>query len=68
MTCGSAGIPSIPDVPGNPGRDGLPGELGERGSHYVDLVKSNWKQCVWKREDDKDTGLIQIKDYVLCYI
>jgi hypothetical protein len=56
-------------VPGSHGRDGLPGspgpagakgEPGERGSDYVDLVKSNWKQCVWKREDSKDTGLIQV--------
>ena len=67
-TCGSAGIPGIPGVPGNPGRDGLPGlpgpagakgEAGERGSDYIDIVKSNWKQCIWKRVDDKDSGLIQ---------
>ncbi|CAB3995490.1 Hypothetical predicted protein [Paramuricea clavata] len=68
VTCGSAGIPGIPGIPGNPGRDGIPGsrgpagakgEPGERGDDYVDLVKSNWKQCVWKRGDGKDTGLIQ---------
>ncbi|CAB3979694.1 Hypothetical predicted protein [Paramuricea clavata] len=69
VTCGSAGIPGIPGIPGNPGRDGIPGsrgpsgakgEPGERGDDYVDLVKSNWKQCVWKRSDTKDTGLIQV--------
>ncbi|CAB3979693.1 Hypothetical predicted protein [Paramuricea clavata] len=68
VTCGSAGIPGIPGIPGNPGRDGIPGlrgpagakgKPGGRGDDYVDLVKSNWKQCVWKREDSKDTGLIQ---------
>ncbi len=68
-TCGSPGIPGIPGVPGNPGRDGMPGsrglagakgEPGERGNDYVDLVKSNWKQCVWNRRDGKDTGLIQV--------
>ena len=68
-TCGSPGIPGIPGVPGNPGRDGIPRsrglagkkeEPGERGNDYVDLVKSNWKQCVWKREDGKDSGLIQV--------
>ena len=68
-TCGSPGIPGIPGVPGNPGRDGIPGsrglagekgEPGERGNDYVDLVKSNWKQCVWKREDGKGSGLIQV--------
>ena len=67
MICGSAGIPGIPGVPGNPGRHGIPGsrgqkgEPGERGNDYVDLEKSNWKQCVWKRKDRKDTGLIQVR-------
>ena len=68
-TCGSPGIPGIPGVPGNPGRDGMPGprglagekeEPGERANDYVDLAKSNWKQCVWKRRDTKDSGLIQV--------
>ncbi|CAB4009758.1 Hypothetical predicted protein, partial [Paramuricea clavata] len=56
-------IPGISGIPGNPARDGIPGsrgpagakgEPGERGYDYVDLVKSNWKQCVWKRRDNKD--------------
>ena len=64
-TCGSPGIPDIPGVPGNPGRDGVPGsrgpagekgEPGERGNDYLDLVKSNWKEYVWKRSDNKDSG------------
>ena len=68
-TCGSPGIPGIPGVPGNSGRDGATGsrgpagekgEPGERGNDYVDLVKSNWKQCVWKTNDLKDSGLIQV--------
>ena len=70
MTCASAGIPGIPGVPGNPGRDGLPGSPGPAGAKgdpgrpgktgNVELVKSTWKQCVWKRNDVKDTGLIQV--------
>lgn len=65
----SHGIPGIPSVPGNPGRDGMPGprgpagskgEHGEKGNDYIDLVKSNWKQCVWKRYDRKMEGLIQV--------
>ena len=69
-TCGGApGIPGIPGVPGNPGRDGMTGpcgpagekgEPGVRGHDYVDLVKSNWKQCVWKKSDGQDSGLIQV--------
>ena len=68
-SCGSPGIPGIPGVPGNPGRDGATGsrgpagekgEPGERANDCVDLVKSNWKQCVWKRDDGKSSGLIQV--------
>ena len=69
-SCGCPGVPGIPGVPGNPGRDGIPGprgpagEKGESGKWqepYVELVKSNWKQCVWKRRDIKKTGLIQVR-------
>ena len=68
-TCSSPGIPGISGVPGIPGRDGMPGsrgpagekgEPGEKGIDYVGVVKSNWKQCVWKRRDNKDTGLIEV--------
>ena len=71
-TCASPGIPGIPGVPGNPGRDGIPGsrgpagvkgEPGERRNDYVDLVKSNWKQCVWRRTDGVDFGLIQVPEF-----
>ena len=47
---------------GSRGPTGEKGERRERGNDYVDLVKSNWKQCVWKREDDKNSGLIQVLD------
>ena len=69
-TCGSHGIPGIPGVPGSPGRDGIPGsrgpagskgEPGEKGNDYIDLVRSNWKQCVWKRYERKREGLIQVR-------
>ena len=46
-------------MPGSRGLAGEKGEPGERGNDYVDLLKSNWKQCVWKRDDEKlrlDTG------------
>ena len=45
-------------MPGSPGPAGEKGKPGENGKDYVDLV--NWKQCVWKRGDGKDTGLIQV--------
>ena len=61
---GETGGKDNPGEKGEPGAKGGPGEKGEpgeRGYNYADLVKSNWKQCVWKRNDDKDTGLIQVK-------
>ena len=45
---------------GSRGPAGDKGEPGERGNDYVDLVKSNWKQCVRRRIDGKDSGLIQV--------
>ena len=63
------GVPGPPGPPGIPGRDGTigpfgpfgeKGEPGERGRDYVDVLKSNWKQCDWKRNDKKDSGLIQV--------
>jgi hypothetical protein len=47
-------------MPGSRGPVGTKGEPGERESDDVDLVKPNWKQCVWKRGDGKNTGLIQV--------
>ncbi|XP_065836120.1 collagen triple helix repeat-containing protein 1-like [Oscarella lobularis] len=40
---------------GPKGSTGEPGPQGENGTFY----SINWKQCVWNREDEKDTGLIQ---------
>ena len=67
-TCGAPGIPGIPGVPGRHGTTGSRGPVGEKGepgeggNGYVDLVKSNWKQCVWKRQDSKDSGLIKVEN------
>jgi hypothetical protein len=50
-------------MPGSRGPARAKGEPGERESDDVDLGKSNnsnWKQCVWKRVDKKNTGLIQV--------
>ena len=54
--------PGRDGIPGSRGHAGEKGEPGERGNDYIDLVKSNWKQCVWKRTDHKDSGLIQVLD------
>ena len=39
---------------------GSKGDLGVKGEKGEGMQQSNWKQCVWKRGDDKDTGLIHV--------
>ena len=43
---------------------GLQGEKGSRGE-TVEVTRLNWKQCVWYREDPKDSGLIQVLFYTI---
>lgn len=69
------GVPGIPGNPGRDGRFGEKGDTGPKGpagpvgqkgepaatTDYVDSIgKSTWKQCVWRRSDNKDNGLIQV--------
>ncbi|XP_062514717.1 collagen triple helix repeat-containing protein 1-like [Corticium candelabrum] len=44
---------------GDGGVKGIKGDLGVKGEKGEVTQQSNWKQCVWKRDDSKDTGLIQ---------
>ena len=41
------------------GMKGLQGVKGSKGGKG-EVEKSNWKQCVWFRNDGKDSGLIQV--------
>ena len=43
---------------------GLQGEKGRRGE-TVEVTRLNWEQCVWYREDPKDSGLIQVLFYTI---
>ncbi|XP_065831074.1 collagen triple helix repeat-containing protein 1-like [Oscarella lobularis] len=52
---GPIGIKGEKGIKGSLGQRGEPGPQGENGT----ANSINWKQCVWKREDGKDTGLIQ---------
>ncbi|XP_065846762.1 collagen triple helix repeat-containing protein 1-like [Oscarella lobularis] len=52
---GSMGPIGIKGEKGIKGNVGGPGPQGENGT----ANSINWKQCVWKRSDEKDTGLIQ---------
>ena len=54
---GPIGIKGGKGTKGNLGERGEPGPQGESGTGNSVI---NWKQCVWKRNDAKDTGLIQV--------
>ena len=45
-------------VAGSPGPRGFKGEEGPVGK--VAVEKRNWKQCAWKKEENKDIGLIKV--------
>jgi len=49
---------------GPTGQKGQRGEKGESGApeSYQPSSHMNWKECTWKREDDKDSGVIQASD------
>ncbi|XP_022808661.1 collagen alpha-1(XVI) chain-like [Stylophora pistillata] len=58
---GSKGWKGEPGIQGPTGQKGQRGENGESGNPGVSQLSShmNWKECTWKREDDKDSGVIQ---------
>ena len=49
---------------GSAGQKGQRGEKGESGSPGSPQLSShtNWKECAWKKEDGKDSGVIQASD------
>ena len=46
---------------GQKGQRGEKGESGNPGSLQLSL-HMNWKECTWKKEDGKDSGVIQASD------
>ena len=69
---GVAGPPGPRGFKGQVGRDGAKGDKGvagtpgsrggkgETGASSKDTVHKNWKQCVWKKGDGRDIGLIKV--------
>ena len=45
-------------VAGPPGPRGIKGEAGPVGK--VAAEQRNWKQCAWKKQENKDIGLIKV--------
>ncbi|XP_065843104.1 collagen triple helix repeat-containing protein 1-like [Oscarella lobularis] len=72
---GHNGLPGRDGLQGEKGSDGMKGPKGDRGEQGAtgnlgpmgkkgekgdgSDYSNNWKQCVWKRDDSKDTGLIK---------
>ena len=70
---GRNGVNGHNGLPGRDGRDGAKGEKGLSGPSGPRGIKGeagpvgkgaaeqrNWKQCAWKNNEGKDTGLIRV--------
>ena len=50
-----------PGEQGIKGLQGRKGDKGEKGESPISVVsQSNWKQCVWKSSDGRDSGKIKV--------
>ena len=50
---------------GPPGIRGVKGSKGEKGEIVNSAVsQTNWKQCVWKNTDGRDSGKIKVPKYL----
>ena len=56
---GSSGPPGIKGVKGEQGSKGEKGEI----TNSV-VSQTNWKQCVWKNSDSRDSGKIKVQKYL----
>ena len=56
---GSRGSSGPPGIKGVKGEQGSKGEKGEIVNSAVS--QTNWKQCVWKNDDGRDSGKIKVQ-------
>ena len=56
---GSGGSSGPPGIKGVKGEQGSKGEKGEIVNSAVS--QTNWKQCVWKNDDGRDSGKIKVQ-------
>ena len=59
---GSRGSSGPPGIKGVKGEQGSKGEKGEIVNSAVS--QTNWKQCVWKNDDHRDSGKIKVQKYL----
>ena len=72
-TQGSRGADGKKGAKGEPGIKGSAGQKGERGdkgdSGTPQLASHmNWKECAWRKGDDKDSGLIYVSEKYACVL
>jgi len=64
-------MPGMPGVPGPQGPQGIVGAQGKKGdkgekgesvkaSPASAVPQTNWKQCVWKQSDGRESGKIKV--------
>ena len=56
---GKKGAKGEPGIQGSAGRKGERGDKGDSGTRRL-ASHMNWKECAWKKEDGKDSGLINV--------
>ena len=61
---GMKGVKGEPGIQGPAGQKGDQGDKGDNGSPRL-ASYMNWKECVWKRRDDKDSGEIYVSQVIL---
>ena len=54
------GEDGVPGKKGDRGPAGPKGEAGPKGNMGRPGIGANWKECVWKKDDGKDTGKIKV--------
>ena len=70
---GKSGTPGMMGIKGERGLAGNQGSKGDKGQKGASgaaspasaVPQTNWKQCVWKKEDAIDNGKIKVTDRVL---
>ncbi|CAH3177358.1 unnamed protein product [Porites evermanni] len=64
---GMKGVKGEPGIQGPAGQKGDQGDKGDNGSARL-ASYMNWKECVWKRRDDKDSGEIYVSQVILALL
>ena len=64
---GKKGAKGEPGIQGSAGQKGQRGDKGDRGTLRL-ASHMNWKECTWKKDDHKDSGLIYVSEQYACVI